>query len=1377
MRTRLYLLRHIFSFILFLCLSLQVSSQKLESNLISRYSTEQGLSNNTVHSVLQDNNGFIWIATEEGLNKFDGKNFTQFAINKGRYSLSHNRTQTMLLAPDGNIWAGTSDGLNIYDNKSDSIIKVRDNTSPLKLIYNDITTLAAGVDKSRTWIGTYGNGVNYFDWDKSQFYALSLPKLPGISAPLNVMSILEDDNNRLWIGTQNNGLYRYDQSEKKLEYYELPENGRYIRSIYQDSFRRIWIGTSKGCYIYNETSNHLDMITYPEGLIANSIGVIKEDRNGKIWIGTEVFLMNFSVRSFSLTDKFSFQMIEHGESSSRLNCPSINSLFADQDNNIWIGTAWGGVNMLKGTSTKFKLIKHDSEFANSLPNSPLMAISTDKTGNLFIATMGTGKFGLCKINSESGETKVLPVDQKLPGYVYQSLLFDSQSNLWVGTYNKGLLKIDPTGSSYVQFLFDNKNPNSLPGNDVRCILEGRDHTIWVGTNYGLAKFDRKSQSIVHCPISDNKNNIAIRSIRETPDGLLWIGTYGGGIITYNEINQQVNFNPTNLTFHIVSDLLFNGDSLWIATQGEGLFMYNLKSKKSLLFTESTGLASNYLASLLRDQSGNIWIGNSRGIAKLNIKTKEIENFNSGDGLQSREFSERAAVALPYGLMAFAGFGGVNIFNPMNVTKDDKCPPVIFTKLLVFNELTTPSENKHKHSPLKQNITIADRIELKYNQSVFTIEFIGVNYNANQKIQYAYLLEGSDKKWNQLGTQNSVTFRNLQAGEYVFKVKASSPDAVWSDTNIASIVVVVRPPFWATGWAYLIYSILFAVVIYFVLLFLKMRIQTANRLKIERAKREKDEELHQEKLQFFTNISHEFRTPLTLIIGPLEKMQFDEQNAEKKSNFKLMLRNANRLLSMVNQLLDFRKAERGQMKLKIQNSDIVLCINDILVSFEDLKKQKNIQLEFSHQEEVLLAWFDAEFLNKSLTNLLSNAFKFTPDSGRISVTTLVTKDALGNKELVISITDNGKGILQKDIHSIFDRFYQGKEQSNLQHGSGIGLHLVKNLIELHHGTVEVESTPNVQTTFRIILPIEKSAYLKNEFMDETEILQRQAGIDPDVEDTKKPDEIATTDHSKKENKKQILVVEDNADIRSYIRSILGSNYRIEEAENGAIGLEIVALQDFDLIISDLMMPEMDGMEMCRRLKSSIETSHIPIILLTAKSDMENRIEGLSLGADSYITKPFHPEHLSIRVTKLIELRDMLKERYSRKISLGEMHQPEKKSDSPDEVFMQKTISIILNKMTESEFNGDGLASELSISRMGLHRKIKALTGQSTGELIRNIRLKKASELLSVHGKNISEVCYEVGFNSPSYFTTCFAEAYKMTPTDYVRSINTQMHEKN
>jgi len=1352
--------------VLFLCICTLVYAQKSESNLIYKFSTAQGLSSNVIYTGLQDNKGFTWFATEEGLNKFDGKSFTHFDTTQCGYALSHNRTLAMGVAPERNIWAGTSDGLNIYDYRSDSIIKVRTNTSPLKLIYNDITSLWLSNDRSRIWLGTYGNGVNYFDWDKKQFFALLLPKIPGIAEPLQVMSLLEDDDSRLWIGTQQNGLYCYDLKQKTIKGYPLPEGGRFVRSIFQDSFRRIWIGTSKGCYIYNETSELPELVTYPESLVANSIGAINEDRNGKIWIGTEMFLMNFGVRSFSMDDQFIYKIINHGTSASRLNCPSINSIFADQDNNIWIGTAWGGVNMLQGTAPKFKLFSHDTESANSLPNSPVMAISPDRKNNLFVATMGTDDVGFCKINLQNGEITRLEADKKFPGYIYQSILYDTENNLWLGTYNKGLIKLDPNGTGFSQYLYNGLDAHSLWDNDVRCIFEGIDHTIWIGTSSGLTKYNRQTKSFLRIPLNATRK-IGIRTIREDSNHTLWLGTYGAGVLTYHIHTQAVNEQPISPNPHIISDILIVKDSVYLATQGEGLFLHVINQKGNIIFNDSSGLASNYLNSIVKEKSGNLWIGNRKGIAKLNPKTREIQNFSSEDGIQNGEFSERSAAVLPDGNIAFAGFGGINVFDPGNVTKNDKCPPIIFTKLLIFNKQVTPLENKSKFSPLKENITLADKIELKYDMSVFTLEFMGINYNSNQKIQYAYFLEGSDKKWNYLGNQNSVTFRNLEPGEYTFQVKASSPDAVWSDSNIASILIIVRPPFWATGWAYLFYFVITGVFLYFVWAFLTIRIQTANRLRIERARREKDEELHQEKLQFFTNISHEFRTPLTLIIGPLEKMQFDEQNEERKLHFKLMLRNANRLLTMVNQLLDFRKTEKGQMKLKVQKADLFLCIKDILFSFEDLRKQKDIQLEFIQQGAVQFAWFDPEFLHKTLTNLLSNAFKFTPEKGQITVSAILLKDTLGHNEVEISVTDNGKGISPKDINSIFDRFYQGKEQSNVPQGSGIGLHLVKNLTELHHGAIEVHSTPGVETTFKITLPIEKSAYLVDEILNEAEKSSNNLPEEPGIEQQHTDIEIVKSG-STKAPKKRILVVEDNADIRSYISSILHSEYTIEEAENGKIGLEMLAIHDIDLIVTDLMMPVMDGIEMCKKVKSSIETNHIPLIMLTAKSDMENRMEGLNLGADSYITKPFHPQHLIIRVTKLIEMRELLKDRYSKKISLGGIQKLDTHAESPDELFMHKAIAIILDKMIESEFNGDALAHALNISRMGLHRKIKALTGQSTGELIRNIRLKKAGELLSIHNKNISEVCYEVGFNSPSYFTTCFTEAFKMTPTEYSKN---------
>lgn len=1358
--------------ILFLAFS-PLNAQFAPSNYIFRYSSEQALSSNIIYSILQDNKGLIWIATEDGLNKFDGKNFTHFSVNSGRYSLSHNRTQTMLLAPDGNIWAGTSDGLNIYDYKADSIIQVNDTTKPMQLVYDDITYLTLNNSGSKVWIGTYGNGVNYYDWQLNKFGVLKLPVLKNVDDPKQVMTLLEDDNRRLWIGTQDNGLYRYSPDDNKLEHYQLSINGRFIRSIFQDSFRRIWIGTSKGCFVYNETTNLLESVSYPEALNNSSIGSIVEDKNGKIWIGTEYQLFNFSVRSFSLTEKFQYAGIYHGESVNRLSCPSINSIFVDRDNNVWIGTQWGGVNMLNGTPNKFVLHKHDSDNPYSLPNSPVNAICSIDTNTLIVATMGSNKTGICSFNITTGNVKPLPVDKKLRGYVYQTVILDSDNNLWVGTYNKGLLRMDKEGNNYMQFLSDINNEKTLHSNDVRTIFESKKGDIWLGTNGGLARINKKTNAISRVELNKTRT-IGVRAICEDNTGKLWIGTYGSGVFTYTPATGVVVENALPLSPQVVTDLLVLKNTIYVASLGEGLKSYELTGELLKHYTTTNGLSSNYLSSLNSDNSGKIWIGSGKGISHLDPLTNEIVYFGSGDGIQGREFSERATLQLPNGQLVFAGFSGINIFNPLNVTKNDKCPMVVFTKLLVFNELTTPSEDKKKYSPIKDNISMADRITLKHNQSVFTIEFMGINYNANSKLQYAYFLEGSDKKWNYIGNQNNVTFRNLPAGHYQFNVKASSPDAVWDDSCMASIQIEVLPPIWASFWAYLIYSILSVIIIYYIWYFAKTRIQTANNLKIERAKREKDEELHQEKLQFFTNISHEFRTPLTLIIGPLEKMHEIETEVEKMSSIKLMIRNANRLLNMVNQLLDFRKAERGQMKLKVQEADILPLLHEIIQSFDELARQKNIDLSIDCPFEMLNVWFDSEFINKSLFNLLSNAFKFTPENGHIVLKIEVQYDTLGHKETVITLTDDGKGILAKDIHSIFDRFYQGEVQSAVQQGSGIGLHLVKSLIELHHGVIDVESTPGVSTCFRIILPNEESAYLKEEKIYtgkdsfNSEIYDKELLVsnsdNADVQKTKK---------SGLKNQKQLLVVENNADIRTYIKNILGSAYEISEAENGKIGLEMALIHEYDLIISDIMMPEMDGIELCKQLKSSIETSHVPIILLTAKSGIDNRIEGLNTGADSYITKPFHPQHLTVRVGKLIELREKMKERFSKKISLNEIQKTaDSNIESPGEQFLQKAIKIILDKMMDTNFNGDALAVELCISRMGLHRKVKALTGQSTGEFIRNIRLKKAAELLRAQGLNVSEVCYDVGFSSPSYFTTCFTEVYKMTPTEYSRKFKVE-----
>jgi signal transduction histidine kinase/DNA-binding NarL/FixJ family response regulator len=882
--------------------------------------------------------------------------------------------------------------------------------------------------------------------------------------------------------------------------------------------------------------------------------------------------------------------------------------------------------------------------------------------------------------------------------------------------------------------------------------------LWISTSNGVAFYDFKNKVVGRLPVFTNR--VGVRCVQEDNDGSLWIGTYGEGIVHYNPSDGNIIRNPQGFNPGIINHLLINSDSVWVATHSRGLMLYLKKSRNYVLYTDTQAGLKNIKA-VIRDNTGQLWFSTSKGISSLNPTTKEIKTYSSQDGVQGGEFTDRSAVATSGGQLVFAGFAGVNVFHPREVIKNDKCPPVVFTRLLVFNDPVFPSGGNKSKSVLRENISLENEIILKHNQSVFTIDFAAINYSATQKIQYAYLLRGSDSKWNDLGNRNSVTFRNLKPGNYELKVRASSPDAVWSDENIRSISIRILPPVWKTVWAYLVYFLIILILLYFAWQYATIRIRANNSIKIERARREQEELLHQEKIQFFTNISHEFRTPLTLIISPLEKMHQEESDKSKKLHFHLMLKNARRLLSMVNQLLDFRKAERGQMKLKVQLIELVSVFSDIFLSFDELRKEKKIRFEFLHESESMDAWIDVEVLTKSLVNLLSNAYKFTPPEAEITVSLSQFMNDESQPWIKIIVSDNGRGIQPEDIPLIFNRFYQGKDQNSSQKGSGIGLHLTRSLVELHHGTITVESIPGLRTAFIIQLPIGKSAFDKEELMIDFESADvRFTTVTTETSEDNYPAPKAGHPHRKK-----ILVVEDNEDIRLYIRSILGEEYKIEEAENGQLALEMVAHEDYDLIISDLMMPELDGMEMCKQLKGSIETSHIPIILLTAKSEIESRIQGLDIGAESYITKPFHPKHLLVRVAKLIELRELLKGRYSKKISLGDIS--DTKATSPDELFMQKAIRIILEKMIDTEFNGDILAGDIGVSRMGLHRKIKAMTGQSTGEFIRNIRLKKAAELLKMPGRNVSEVCYDVGFSSPSYFSTCFSEVYKLTPSEYQR----------
>jgi ligand-binding sensor domain-containing protein/signal transduction histidine kinase/DNA-binding NarL/FixJ family response regulator len=1336
------------------------------SNKIRKISTTNGLSNSVVYSIIQDKLGFVWFATEDGLNRYDGYGFTTFRNDPSdNFSISGNFIQCLYCDTKGNLWIGTSDkGLNRFNYSTNKFERFVHDPADLNTIANnDIVSISPG-SVGNLWITSYRGGINSYSPQTGKFYHFrSILKHAKTPSYLKATCAKEASNKTLWIGTQGNGLFAYNLKNQKttvlFKENGLPSNN--IDAIFEDAYHNIWVATNQGLAIINQNGQFLKL---PALAFFNKreVFTIFCDHNQSIWLGTDQGIFKFQLDAFlkSATETFPVEHIEEAPNESGLSYSSVRSVFEDRNNNVWIGTYTGGINLINYFPEKFRLITKD-QIRNGLSYNKVWGMCEDKSGNFWIGTDGGG---INIYNHSFVKIKELSTHNGLSDNAILSAFCDSEGLLWFGTFKGGVNCINPHSYAIKQYQYKPGQTNCLSDNNIRAIYESNDKKIWFGTDAGgLCCFDKKTSGF---RTYSTKNSIicydAIRAIVQDKNGYLWLGSYGEGLNRFDikdnkfTVYRHGDHNPRTLIGNTIQALhIDNKGRLWIGTT-EGLSLFKPENETFISFTEQDGLINNNVLGILEDKNENLWISTNRGISKFNYEKRNFENYDLNDGLQAGQFLAASAFVSSDGNMLFGGTNGLNVFKPERITRNSFEPEIQFTNFLLFNQPVPIRSERFKDSPLEKSISITKRIELKHNQSIFTFDFVALNFGYSEKTQYSYILEGAENNWNNVGNKHSATYRNLKPGKYLFKVKATNQDGVWSQKS-ADIEVSILPAFWQTWWSKIIYLLLFIAALYGVLQIYTFRMRTISRLKMERLERQKSEELNQAKLQFFTNISHEFRTPLTLIIGPLEKMIAEESDIQKKKLFNMMHRNANRLLRLVNQLMDLRKTEREQMYLKVQHIDIVKFIEDIIFSYEELSLQKSIILKFTHSEPKYLSWIDPEFLDKVLFNLLSNAYKYTPEKGNI---TIELKTDLP-KKIEIIVTDTGRGIGPHELEKIFGRFYQASNTENsLQKGSGIGLHLSQTLIELHHGTIKAESKLGKGSKFIIQIPCNKEAYRKDEISDETNYQSAQESLrllaEIDIPETNAETKLPS------KNKYTVLVVEDDYDIRQYIRQELDDMYNIKEASDGEEGLKKALEYQPNLVISDIMMPEMDGIEMCKRLKEDLNTSHIPVILLTAKSSIENRIMGLENGADSYIPKPFNPQHLKVRVAKLIELRETLKQKFSKNLNF---EVKEMVATSPDERFLQKAIELITENISNPDYNGDMLGKDIGMSRANLHRKLKALLNQSSSEFIRNMRLKQAAQLLLQKKLTVSEVCYEVGFSSPSYFTACFTSFFKMSPTEY------------
>lgn len=1341
------------------------------------YSTDKELSNSLINAVYQDRKGFIWIATENGLNKFDGTRFSIYRHNAtDSTSLKNNYVRTLFEDSRGNFWIGCINGLQRYDRATDNFhelfISRKDGRK------NPHITSIIERRNGDLWIATSGQGaISLKKNSNPASFHIETELTDRIGSNyLNV--IFEDSRQNLWIATEEKGLYRYSPESKELKSYKAPYHiaGDDVSAICEDAHGQIFVGTlTKGLFrLSSRQEGNFEPVLYQNRMNLN-IRTLIIDTRGKLIIGTDgEGVKEYQPQQDIIVDS------EINAGPFDFSKSKVHSLIEDKDHNLWLGIFQKGLILVPGISNKFDYYGYKSIHNNTIGSSCVMAIHTDEQATIWI---GTDNDGLYAINDQGKQlrhyTHQAGNPQSVPGTIL-CLYEDSNQELWLGSYFNGLARMNKqtgTCQDATSLLQGNLNAGKPK---VSCIIEDKNKNLWVGTyGSGLYKINLPTQHVTYYESTRNENddwsinrlpNDWISYLLEDREGMIWIGTYKGLAVLNPQTDNFINYKKQNnlLPGYVVYSLLENSNGeIWAGTS-EGLVCLNKDRLTPVLFTTADGLPSDIICGLAEDEKKNIWISTHQGISKLNPPEKKFINYYAGDGLQGNEFTRTAVFKDKRGKIFFGGTNGVTAFYPQDITEIKKEMNVLITGFHVANRPVKKGDKSGNNVITDTAVMDTEQFTLAYNENTFSIDFSVLEFSNPDRISYQYKIKELGDEWisTQPGT-NRVTYSSLKPGKYTFSVQARDHN---NFSNIRTVTIAITPPWYQTWWAKVIWGCLGALLIYALTMYILSRIR--HRQEVMRQKHM--EQINEAKLQFFINISHEIRTPMTLIISPLEKLL--AEHSEKQPVYLMIYRNAQRILRLINQLMDIRKLDKGQMHLKFRETDIVGFINDLMQTFNYQAQKKNITFTFEKElkgADSLKVWIDLNNFDKVLMNVLSNAFKYTHEGGNIEVLLKTGHNDAYRGALKdyfeIDITDNGIGIDKNKIEQIFERFYQiDNDMTQSNFGTGIGLHLSRSLVELHHGIIKAENREDGQgTRFIIRLPL-GSNHLKAEELENPE----ETGSEPTISQLPK-DSIYETEEENKTNeyrkhkaktRYRVLIVEDDEEIRRYIRSELDSDFRIYECTNGREGLETILKEKPDLVISDVMMPEMDGITLCRKIKQNININHIPIILLTAKSKAEDQIEGLEIGADAYIVKPFNTELLRTTISNLIANRERLRGKL-----VGEQQVEEKitkiEMKSNDEILMSKVMKTINDHLADPTLNVEMLAANVGMSRVHMHRKLKELTNQSARDFIRSIRLKQAANLLREKNLSVSEVAYATGFSNLSHFSNTFRDFYGISPSEY------------
>lgn len=1320
---------------------------------IIKIDRSKGLSNSNVLSIAQDQFGFMWFATEGGLNRFDGNRFIAYKHNpKNPQSLSCNTINKLLIDNDGTLWiATTHEGLDRYNHEPDDFTHYYPNGNPGDISGPAITDLCVSYN-GNIWVSTYFNGLNLYDKKNDKFKHFSFdPQNINTIRENIILKVLEDKQHFLWIGYRSQGLSMLNPQTGQFKHFKhnpkdhssLPSNT--VLSIAEDQFGNIWIGTDAGLSLYNKQENNFITFQHNQSnihsIISNKIMDIHEMKDGKLWIGTENGGISILDISFPILDykKIKFTNLYSGDSKETLSHNSVYSLYQDCYENIWIGTFGGGINFISKVPNAFNTMEYTpySTSNKNLSYKTPWGLCESPDGKIWIGTDGGG---INIFNPNTGIEKIINTrNSNIQDNAILCAYTDSYNRLWFGTYKGGAYYLKNTTQQF-------KKVQNLPSNDIRVFYENKNHQILIGTMDGLAILNAQGKVIKELNDSDGLSNNNCSAIAEDFQHNYWIGHHGNGI-TVLDSNFQIikKFSNQrgddkslidNTVFCIYADKLKN---IWIGT-GNGLCLYNPQTNKFIHFTTNEGLADNTIRALTEDNYGYLWMSTNDGISRMNIKTKQIYNYNHKDGVPFGEFMDNSVLSSKSGDIFFGSRNGLCYFSPNQLLENIVPPTVCFTHLEIFNEKVAPDPE----GPLCRNIIYKDPIILTAEQNVFSIHYSVTNYALQKKTTYRYKLEGFDADWVYSTEQGNVSYKKIPAGKYNFIVEASVDNKTWSEP--AQLEITILPPVWRSWWMLTIYSILVLLVLLYVYNYYKKRHKIKQELIMRKLQIKETEEINKAKLQFFTNISHEIKTPLTLIISPLEDILRTEENPSNKKRIQIIYNNANLLLKLFNRLLDFRKIENGHSKLYLTKGDIITTIVDVCISYKELKSNTNIKFSYYTEIASLNIWYDHEKIFSIVDNLLSNAYKYTTE-GEISVYIKFADNQL-EPTLLVQVSDTGIGIDSNAQKHIFDRFYQVKN-ATASSGTGIGLSLVHNFVSLHNGQISIQSEKNKGSIFTFTIP---------------------CNLTPNSEDINAIEQHDATKVDKDEDisKKILLIVDDNKDIRDYIESCFENEFKILSAEDAETALNLAQKQMPDIIISDVMMGNMSGIDFCKKIKQDEETNHIPIILLTAKSSPLDKKEGYDAGADSYITKPFYSEILKTRVHNLIATREKYREYISKALFNTKNEQQDEIEKIRQNSLIKNLTKIIEENMSDERLDIEFLSSSLCMSHSSLFRKVKALTGLSINEFVRGIRMERAEAFLKTGEYSISEVAYKVGFNSLRYFRQCFKNHFGITPSDYLQN---------